>query len=407
MKAPIRPIAIISIVLISILSQKTLSQSLENSSNEDIRSIEALINTLRSPNVYNWSMVAMVNESVEVDRAGFNKKVFGGSLGDTITRNTQAFQTRSNIFAYMLSGSQWKMVREASDRCIHLLDITFHSTTNLSDLSPTELGRLKEIYCERLAFDPTSRYGYQWAAFGPFQSSVLTSEESSPPGPFYLNLASSIEREIAFTILLALGQTNVASKKLCHPLFYDFSEVEIDLKTAKGALDSKRVALARNSTGPGVEFILKTPFNVSLRFQYEEHSRIPFALIEITEDGIITRRITRNIVKDKPWSLEWFDEQFNAKKDRTSFSKRYILSESVVNVEDLFAAFDATQKKSDVRSHQKRDGSYQGVKNGREYQRSATSVDTIEFWSNYGRWASLLGFSAVSFGFGWMLFRRR
>ena len=146
---------------------------------------------------------------------------------------------------------------------------------------------------------------------------------------------------------------------------------------------------------------------MSLRFQYEEHSRIPFALIEITEDGITTRRITRNIVKDKPWSLEWFDEQFNAKKDRTSFSKRYILSESVVNVEDLFAAFDATQKKSDVRSHQKRDGSYQGVKNGKEYQRSATSVDTIEFWSNYGRWASLLGFSAVSFGFGWMLFRRR
>lgn len=386
---------------------KTLSQSLTVSRAEQLEWVSSLIETLRTTNIYNRTVVALVNDSVKIDRKGFEKEVFGGGLGGNASKDVASIQIRSNIFAYMLSGNQWTMVRESSDSCVYLLDTKFYSTTNLSEMPPAELDRLKEIYWERLAFDPTRRYGYKWASYGPYQSSVLTSAEATPPKTFNLKFAGSIEQEMVFMILAALGQTNILSRQICNPLFYDFNGVQYDLKSVQKALDSGRVHISKNPIDPAVRISFEAPFNMVVHLSYHKGSAVPFGRIELQENGVTVRRITRSLIVGKPWSLEWFDEQFDSRKELVRFSKRYILSESAANVEELFAAFDDVQKKSELRSHQNSDGSFEDFKSGIKSQRSAASIGSKEFLRDNGRWFFVVVFASVSLGFGWLLLRRR
>lgn len=394
-------------ILLVFNSHKSLGESLSLSSEEQLRLVGSLIETICITNACNRSIVAMVNKSVKVDPKGFKEEVFGGGSRGSVALDAASIQIRSNIFAFMLSGNQWKMTREVSDHCLQLGDLTFYSTTNLAELSPPELDRLKEVYWDRSAYDPTSRYGYQTANYGPYQSSVITGAQGSPLASYYLNLARSIEHEITFMILVSLGQTNIVAKKLCNPLIYDFNGLKYDLKAAKTALDSGQLKMAKTANGPGVDITLKTPFDTLVRVRYDQKSRLPFGMIEVEENGVTLRRITRNMINGKPWSLEWFDEQFNSNSEQTGFKRIYILSETEVNAEDLFASFDAEQKKSRMKSHKKADGSYTDSVNGLVTERTASSVDTTVFFRSYGRFGVLLGFVAISLVFCWMLLRKR
>ena len=165
--------------------------------------------------------------------------------------------------------------------------------------------------------------------------------------------------------------------------------------------------MAKTTNGPGVDITLKTPFDTLVRVRYDQKSRLPFGMIEVEENGVTLRRITRNMITGKPWSLEWFDEQFNSNSKQTGFKRIYILSETEVNAEDLFASFDADQKKSRMKSHKKADRSYMDSVNGLVSERTASSVDTTVFFRSYGRFGVLLGFVAISLVFCWMLLRKR
>jgi len=325
----------------------------------------SVVEFIARPGNYNKSIVAFINETVDVDQKSFNQQVYSG-LSPSKIEDVSEILVRSNLFRYKISGNLWKVARESSDQCVYLMDDTYYSTTNLTSNNHTfSIENLVGYYHNKYAFDPMALHGYRMGYYIPSLSSSLTASDSKCQQPMYLNLYNRIEHEVAFLILSTLQQTNLSGNSLCNSLLYDFNGLKPSRANIEKAYDEGKLQLLSLDGASRGEIIIKPAPGFVIKFDFEEGLVAPFRRIEIIQNDRPVRVISRKSIHGQPWFFEWFDEVFDDNGKLSKYSRKYIISESEVNVLKLLEAFDADQKLAQLSTHKASDGNYTDKHSGK------------------------------------------
>lgn len=374
---------------------------------EAVRVAYSMVEFIARPGNYNKSIVAFINETVDVDRKFFDQQVYSG-LSPSKTEDVPEILVRSNLFRYKISGNLWKVVRESSDQCVYLMDDTYYSTTNLASNNHIfSIDQLVGYYHNKYAFDPMARYGYKVGYFGPSQSSSITALDGNCQQPMHLNLYNRIEHELAFLILSTLQQTNLSGKSWCNSLLYDFDGLKPSRANIEKAYDEGKLHLLSLDDASRGLIVIKPDPSFVIKFDFKEGMVAPFRRIEIIQNDKLVRVVSRKPIHGQPWFFEWFDEVFDDHGKTAKYDRRYIISESEANVLKLLEAFDAEQKVALLSTHKASDGNYTDKHNGKVVGRRSGGKGEFSVPKDVGRIGFVFVFGLISIGVGYFLLRSK
>lgn len=313
--------------------------------------------------------IAVIHESVGIDPARYEKLVHEGVSRSTPS-DQELIEFRKQAHAHLLKGERWRIVRESIDSCIHLVEFADWSTTNVLERpADLHLVTVSNRFDLTSAYDARRRHGWLAAMYQPLISSVLTVEEGSDLEISNLNLGRTLEHDIGLFIMLGLGHTNFPAHSACHPLLYDFSHFKPDPAAIRRSLESGKVSVEPTGT-PGlhrIRFHEKDGVDVTVDFAPE--SSIPVPRVLVGPESRPTRLITREVVRGKPWNLEWKETLWDDAGKQTEFKHRYLLADGPADVPALLNALDDRFRGSKLRSHQDAKGEYVSRMDGRVVSR--------------------------------------
>jgi hypothetical protein len=377
--------------------------SADSARDEAVGVAYSMVELIARPGNYNKSIVAFINETVDIDQKFFNDQVYSG-LSPSKIQDVSEILVRSNLFRYKISGDLWKVVRESSDQCVYLIDDTYYSTTNLtSNNHAFSIENLVGYYHNKYAFDPVARYGYKMGYYTPSLSSSLTASDSKCQEPMNLNLYNRIEHEMAFLFLAALQQTNLSSNPLCNSLLYDFDGLKPNRENIEKAYDEGKLHFLSLDGVSSGEVIIKPGPGFVVKFDFKEGLVAPFRRIEMIQNGKSVRVISRKPIHGQSWFFEWVDEVFDDNSKLLRYSRRYIISESEVNVLKLLEAFDADQKLADLSTHKASDGNYTDKHSGKVVGGRSGGKREFSVPKDVGRLGFVIVFGSISIGAGYLL----
>lgn len=336
---------------------------------QSLQALGSFVQVLTSVRTNGQVAIAATHTSVKKDPKYFEELVYKG-VSRNNPEDAPLIESRKQVHAGLIEGHEWRIVREHYDRCIHLREDLHWGVTNaLESAELLSLGILTNQFSLISAYDAQRRHGWVAAMYQPKISSVLTAEEGSDLDLCDLQFARGIEPDLALFALLALGQTNASPPVLCHPLLYDFSHFKPDPAAIRRSLESGRVNVEPTGT-PGlhrIRFHEKDGIDVTIDFAPD--ASIPVPRILVGPESKPARLITREIVRGKPWSLEWKETLRDDSGKQTEFKHRYLLADGPADVPALLNALDDRFRGSKLRSHQDAKGEYVSRMDGRVVSR--------------------------------------
>lgn len=347
-----------------------------------IKTVHSLVEFIVKTETKDKTVTAIVHESVETNHALFEKSVYDG-LSRLNPEDSPSILTRSNGLAFLLTGERWRVVRESSDDCVHLLDERDYSITNIIDGKlRLNIPQMSTNFHERFVYDPQARNGYKTARLLPEISSLLTDESGRPRTPLDLRLVSVLEHEISFLVLLALRQTNSHPRTYCNSTLYDFTHIDANSNNIVSAFDQKNVSVSKPVDNSYSVISLIPQPGARVDIEYDANANLKVRRLAFIKDGITRMIITRRAVRGLPWQSEWFDDKYDTNSARLSFVHRYVISEVSESASSILEGLDEQFRKVKIASRKNQAGGYTLSSNGKIVSRYKDSSSSEGFIKN-------------------------